>query len=203
MYGPLEDDGFSVPAVPYQQIDPQFLRQIVRDPTGEPAGSLVVDTSNHFLYLVRPNGYAIRYGVGSRPRRLRMGGRGVIQWKQKWPKWTPPAEMIARDPSLEKWSAENGGQPGGLKNPLGARALYIFHDGEDTLVSRAWLAGMEVDRQVGLVGLRAHDEPGRHRPLRPRTGQAPIIVIGNAGGELVATAALALPSTAACPRTRF
>lgn len=133
MYGPMEDEGFSIPAIPYEQIDPQFLRQIVRDPTGEKPGTLIVDTSQHFLYLVRPNGYAIRYGVGLGRAGFEWSGSAVIQWKQKWPKWTPPAEMIARDPSLAKWSAENGGQPGGLKNPLGARALYIFRDNVDTL----------------------------------------------------------------------
>jgi lipoprotein-anchoring transpeptidase ErfK/SrfK len=133
MYAAREDEGFSLPAIPYEKIDPQFLRQIVRDPTGAKPGTLVVDTSAHFLYLVRPNGYAIRYGVGLGRAGFEWSGDAVIQWKQKWPKWTPPAEMIARDPSLAKWSAENGGQPGGLKNPLGARALYIFRDNVDTL----------------------------------------------------------------------
>lgn len=133
MYAARVDDGFQLPAIPYQQIDPQFLRQIVRDPTGQKPGTLVVDTSQHFLYLVRSNGYAIRYGVGLGRAGFEWSGDAVIQWKQKWPKWTPPAEMIARDPKLEKYSAENGGQPGGLKNPLGARALYIFRDNEDTL----------------------------------------------------------------------
>ena len=187
MYGPLEDDGFSVPAVPYQQIDPQFLRQIVRDPTGEPAGSLVVDTSKHFLYLVRPNGYAIRYGVGLGRAGFEWAGAGVIQWKQKWPKWTPPAEMIARDPSLEKWSAENGGQPGGLKNPLGARAHYIFRDGEDTLFrvhgSPEWKS---IGKSVSSGCVRLINQDIIDLYDRVATG-APIIVIGNAGGELVAT----------------
>ena len=56
-------------------------------------------------------------------------GRANIQYGKKWPTWTPPAEMIKRKPELEKW---RGGQPGGLENPLGARALYIFKDGQDT-----------------------------------------------------------------------
>jgi lipoprotein-anchoring transpeptidase ErfK/SrfK len=60
-------------------------------------------------------------------------GRAIVQWKQKWPKWTPPAEMIARQPELEPYSAANGGMAPGLDNPLGARALYIFQNGEDTL----------------------------------------------------------------------
>ena len=60
-------------------------------------------------------------------------GRGVIQYKRAWPRWTPPDEMIARQPELEPYSAANGGKPPGLDNPLGARALYIFQDGQDTL----------------------------------------------------------------------
>jgi lipoprotein-anchoring transpeptidase ErfK/SrfK len=53
--------------------------------------------------------------------------------RQKWPKWTPPDEMVARQPELVQYSIANGGMPPGLKNPLGARALYIFQNGEDTL----------------------------------------------------------------------
>jgi lipoprotein-anchoring transpeptidase ErfK/SrfK len=60
-------------------------------------------------------------------------GEGVIQWRQKWPKWTPPDEMVARQPELVKYSSKNGGMSPGLMNPLGARALYIFKDGQDTL----------------------------------------------------------------------
>jgi len=189
MYAAIEDDGFSVPAIPYQQIDPQFLRQIVRDPTGEPPGSLVVDTSSHHLYLVRPNGFAIRYGVGLGRAGFEWAGRANIQWKQKWPKWTPPAEMIARDPSLEKWSAENGGQPGGLKNPLGARALYIFQDGQDTLFrvhgSPEWKSiGKSVSS--GCVRMMNQDVIDLYDRV---PGQAPILVTGgaSAGADMVAT----------------
>jgi lipoprotein-anchoring transpeptidase ErfK/SrfK len=133
MYGPIMDEGFEVPAIPIQKIDTQFLRQVVADPTGEAPGTIVVDTSTHFLYLVRPNGQAIRYGVGLGRAGFEWSGRAVIQWKQKWPKWTPPEEMIARDSKLAQYSAENGGMPGGLTNPLGARALYIFQNDVDTL----------------------------------------------------------------------
>lgn len=133
MYGPVYDGGFEIPAVPIQQMDRKFLRQVVQDPTGEPAGTIVVDTSQHFLYLVLGNGQAMRYGVGLGRAGFEWQGRAIVQWKQQWPKWTPPAEMIARQPELEKYSAENGGQAPGLTNPLGARALYIFQNGEDTL----------------------------------------------------------------------
>ncbi len=75
----------------------------------------------------------MRYGVGLGRQGFEWSGRANITWKQAWPKWTPPESMIERQPELEKYSAENGGKPPGLDNPLGARALYIFQDGVDTL----------------------------------------------------------------------
>ncbi|NKK73986.1 L,D-transpeptidase family protein [Rhizobium leguminosarum bv. viciae] len=133
MYGPIEDGGFLIPAVPYKQIDPRYYRQQVIDPTGEAPGTIVVDTPSRFLYLVQPGGTAMRYGVGIGRDGFAWQGNGVIQWRQKWPRWKPPDEMVARQPELAKYSIENGGMEPGLKNPLGARALYIFSGGQDTL----------------------------------------------------------------------
>lgn len=133
MYGKLQDGPYLVSAVPYQKIDPKFYRQRVADPTGEPAGTVVVDTPDRFLYVVEPGGTAMRYGVGIGRDGFSWAGDGVIQWRQKWPRWTPPDEMVARQPELSKYSIASGGMDGGLKNPLGARALYIFSDGKDTL----------------------------------------------------------------------
>lgn len=133
MYGPMFDGGFELPAVPWEKVERRYRRQIVPDPTGEVPGALVVDTANHFLYLVRERGEAIRYGVGLGREGFEWAGRAEIRWKKAWPTWTPPAEMIARDPKLAKFSAENGGMPPGLDNPLGARALYIFQGNTDTL----------------------------------------------------------------------
>ena len=141
MYGPVSDGGFELPAVPYERIDRRFLRQIVPDPTGERPGTVVIDTTSHHLYLVRERGEAIRYGVGLGRAGFEWAGRGVIKWKQPWPRWFPPQDMIARQPELEKYRARQvprkneweGGMPAGLDNPLGARALYIFQGDEDTL----------------------------------------------------------------------
>lgn len=133
MYGPTVDGGYSIPAVPLEKMDRRFLRQIVPDPTGERPGTLVVDTRSHHLYLVREGGEAIRYGVGLGKAGFEWAGRAEVRWKQKWPKWTPPDEMIKRQPNLAKYSAANGGMAGGLENPLGARALYLFQGNEDTL----------------------------------------------------------------------
>lgn len=132
-YAAITDGGYRIPAVPVDRINPRYLRQIVTDPTGERPGTIVVDTSSHFLYLVRENGRALRYGVGLGRAGFEWSGRAIVEWKQKWPTWTPPATMIAREPQLAKYSAENGGMGPGLDNPLGARALYIFQNGEDTL----------------------------------------------------------------------
>ena len=129
MYAGLTDGGFAVPAVPYQKVKPEFRRQIVVDPTGEAPGTIVVHLSERKLYLVQLGGEAIRYGVGIGKDGFRWSGRANVQYGREWPVWTPPPEMIQRKPELVKW---RGGQPGGLDNPLGARALYLYQNGQDT-----------------------------------------------------------------------
>ncbi len=133
LYGSLPNEKFPVPAVPEGELEERYFRQQVNYKTREKPGSLIVDTRNFYLYLVEPNGKAMRYGVGLGKAGFEWSGRARVLWKQEWPKWTPPAEMIERRPELEKWSEENGGMPGGLDNPLGARALYIFEGNVDTL----------------------------------------------------------------------
>lgn len=133
MYGQVRDTDFTLPAIPVSRIDPQYLRQEVDYPTKEKPGTIIVDTRTKHLYFVEPGGKAMRYGVGLGREGYAWSGRGVIQWKQKWPRWTPPDEMVARQPDVRAFSAENGGMNPGLGNPLGARALYIFKDGQDTL----------------------------------------------------------------------
>jgi len=130
MYAAVTEGSYSLPAIPYEKIPAKYRRQIVPNTTGEAPGTLVVETKEHLLYLVQPGGDAIRYGVGIGKAGFEWSGRAVIQYKKKWPTWTPPAEMIGRRPELVKFA---NGQPGGPDNPLGARALYIFKDGQDTL----------------------------------------------------------------------
>ncbi|NTF31148.1 L,D-transpeptidase [Rhizobium skierniewicense] len=133
IYGQISDEGHTLPAIPYSRVDSRFLRQDVTYQTAEAPGTIVVDTKQHFLYLVQPGGKAVRYGVGLGRDGYAWAGRGKIQWKAKWPRWTPPDEMVQRQPELASISAANGGMIPGLNNPLGARALYIFKDGKDTL----------------------------------------------------------------------
>jgi lipoprotein-anchoring transpeptidase ErfK/SrfK len=98
--------------------------------TDEQPGTIVVDTPNRFLYLVQAGGQAMRYGVGIGREGFAWRGRAVIAYKKQWPTWTPPSEMIDRQPELEQY---RHGMAPGLDNPLGPRALYIFQDGKDTL----------------------------------------------------------------------
>lgn len=130
MYAARMDEPYEVPAVNLRRFDPAYYRTIVPDPTGERPGTLVVDTSTRYLYLVREDGMAMRYGVGIGREGFAWSGRGYIGFKREWPTWTPPSEMIDRQPELEEYRA---GMPPGPMNPLGARALYIFSDGKDTL----------------------------------------------------------------------
>ena len=130
MYGPLLEERFPIPGVDLGLLDPMFLRQSGDYKTTEPTGTVIVDTANRVLFLTLPDGKAIRYGIGIGRAGFEWSGRAIIKFKREWPTWTPPSEMIARQPELEKWCK---GMPPGLDNPLGARALYLFKDGVDTL----------------------------------------------------------------------
>lgn len=160
MYRAMPEEEFPIPAVDLRRVHPRFYRQEVADPTGERPGTIVVDISSFYLYLVQSGGRAMRYGVGLGREGFSWSGSGVIQWKRRWPTWTPPAEMIARQPELERYSAENGGMAPGLDNPLGARALYIFQNGRDTLyrlhgTPEFWTIGQAVSS--GCVRLMNQD----------------------------------------------
>ena len=102
-----------------EQLPPQYQKQTVFFRTTEPAGTIVVNTSERFLYLVQGNNRAIRYGIGVGRDGFQWFGLKKIERKAEWPDWTPPPEMIQRQPYLPRFMA------GGPGNPLGARALYI------------------------------------------------------------------------------
>lgn len=160
MYGPVSQERFPLPAVDLSKIPRKYLRREVAYRTDEKVGTLVVDTKNYYLYLVQEKGRAMRYGVGLGRAGFEWSGRAIVARKAAWPTWTPPAEMIEREPELEKWSWKNGGMPPGLKNPLGARALYIYQDGRDTLyrlhgTAEVWSIGKAVSS--GCVRLLNQD----------------------------------------------
>lgn len=157
MYGPITTEPFAIPAVDLRQINPIFYRQEVDNPTGEAPGSIVVEPVQKFLYFTLPEGRAIRYGVGLGREGFGWDGNATIPRKAAWPTWTPPAEMIDRQPELEEFRY---GMPPGLGNPLGARALYLYQGRVDTLyrlhgTAEAYSIGNNVSS--GCVRLLNHD----------------------------------------------
>ena len=128
-YSAVPDEGYTVPAVPVAEIPPEFLRQTVDYPTTEPIGTIVIDPSTKHLYLVTAANQALQYGIAVGRAGYGWSGEANITSRTTWPKWIPPYEMIDRRPELEKF--RDVGQPGGLTNPLGARALYLTTNGVD------------------------------------------------------------------------
>ena len=102
-----------------EDLGPSLRRQVVEYPTNEPAGTIVIDTPNAFLYLTLGGGKALRYGIGVGRQGFTWSGSETIVRKAEWPDWYPPAEMVARQPYLPRFVA------GGPGNPLGARAMYL------------------------------------------------------------------------------
>ncbi len=97
----------------------KYARRIVDVQTRQPPGTIIINTDQRFLYLIQPGGKAIRYGIGVGREGFTWSGTQKITRKAEWPGWTPPPEMIARQPNLPRY------MPGGPNNPLGARALYL------------------------------------------------------------------------------
>ena len=129
-YGALPDERFPVPAVDVSKIDPKYYRRTVRYDSKEAVGTIIVDPRNHYVYRIEGDGNATRYGVSVGRAGFLWNGDAYIGRKAEWPVWTPPREMIARQPEVAKYA---GGMPPGLDNPLGARTLYLYQDGVYTL----------------------------------------------------------------------
>ena len=135
-----------------RDIDPSFARKVVAYPTREPPGTIIIDPGSHFLYLVQGGGQAMRYGVGVGAEGFIWSGRATVHNKQEWPDWHPPAEMLARKPEIKQHLVllQSGlGMPGGLENPLGARAMYLWQGNKDTLyrihgTNEPWTIGTNV-----------------------------------------------------------
>jgi lipoprotein-anchoring transpeptidase ErfK/SrfK len=152
MYGPVTTEKFPIPPVDLSKIDPAFLRSEVDNLTGEPPGTIVIDPAAHYLYFVEENGRALRYGVGVGKQGFEWSGEATINSKQEWPDWYPPAEMIARRPDIPPMlvQLQSGlGVPGGLRNPIGARGMYLWQGNKDTLyrihgTNEPWTIGHSV-----------------------------------------------------------
>lgn len=125
--GVKEDNGFAYRVTNFKKIHPTWHRQMVKYFSPEPPGTLVVDTRNHFLYIIWGNDTALRYGVGVGREGFKWYGTAQVNRKALWPRWVPPPEMLKRQPDLPR--LVEGGSPA---NPLGPRALYLYNNGQDT-----------------------------------------------------------------------
>ena len=144
-------------------VDPAYRRTVVSYPTRQPPGTIVVNTSEHFLYLVEQGGQALRYGVGVGGEGFGWSGVATVHSKQQWPDWHPTNDYLQRRsevrPNLNE--LDNGlGMVGGPANPLGARALYLWQGNKDTLyrihgTNEPWTIGKNVS--AGCIRLTNED----------------------------------------------
>lgn len=130
LYGPVADKKFPIPASDISKVDPKYFRRTVRYDTKEQPGTIIVDPSNYFVYRIEGDGNATRYGANVGREGFLWSGDAYVGRKAEWPTWTPPAEMIKRQPEAAQYAR---GMPGGPENPLGARTLYLYQNGRYTL----------------------------------------------------------------------
>ncbi|MFD1746508.1 L,D-transpeptidase [Rhizobium helianthi] len=128
-YAALPDEKFPLRQVPIEKIKPELRRTEVAYSTEYKPGTIVVDTPARRLYYVLGDGKAIRYGVGVGRAGLAFAGSAYVGRKAEWPSWTPTLNMQRRE---ERYRKLAGGMPGGPNNPLGARAMYLYRNGNDT-----------------------------------------------------------------------
>jgi lipoprotein-anchoring transpeptidase ErfK/SrfK len=143
MYAAVEGEPFPVARSRIELVPQRYWRTNVENTTGEPPGTVVVDTQNRVLYHVHEFGRATRYGIGIGRAGFEWSGRAHIAYKREWPRWTPPSDMIARQPELEQY--RYGMEPG-PDNPLGPRTLYIHQGNRDTLYR---IHGNPDERSIG------------------------------------------------------
>jgi lipoprotein-anchoring transpeptidase ErfK/SrfK len=129
-YGPMPDEKFAIPAVDISKVNPKYYRQLVRYETREAPGTIVVDPRNYYVYRIEDGGMATRYGANVGRDGFLWNGDAYVGRKSEWATWTPPKEMIKRQPEAAQYAK---GMPGGLDNPLGARTLHLYQNGAYTL----------------------------------------------------------------------
>jgi len=141
--GSIPDARFDIPTIDWGRVPREFHRQRVLFNGRETAGSIVIDTANKYLYLVEGGGTAIRYGIGVGKQGFEFKGAARVGRKAEWPSWSPTPNMVRLNPRLPPHL------PGGLNNPLGARALYLYQGNQDTLfrihgTNEPWSIGQAV-----------------------------------------------------------
>lgn len=130
MYAEVPDGEIIIPAVKPQWLPDRNVRAEVPYWGPERPGTIVVDPHAKYLYHVLPDHRAVRYAIAVGKEGLGFSGSANVAYTREWPRWTPTANMLRREPEL--YGPWRGGMEGGLDNPLGARALYLYRNGKDT-----------------------------------------------------------------------
>ena len=130
VYGPVPNEKFPIPAADISKVNPKYYRRTVRYETKEVPGTIIVDPGNYYVYRIEDENSATRYGANVGRAGFLWSGDAYVGRKAEWATWTPPKEMIQRQPEAAKYAR---GMPGGLDNPLGARTLYLYQNGAYTL----------------------------------------------------------------------
>ena len=125
--GIIPDQPHDIDVVDILRVPPEFRRQVVPYTGDQPPGTIVVDKARRQLLWIEKNRQALRFGIAIGRQGTSLVGTSVVGRKAVWPAWTPTPNMREKDPNLPAT------MPGGPKNPLGARALYLFDGGKDTL----------------------------------------------------------------------
>jgi lipoprotein-anchoring transpeptidase ErfK/SrfK len=191
---------------PRKELPPQFRRTLVDYYTKEPAGTVIVDTPNTYLYLVLGQGKALRYGIGVGREGFTWSGAEKVSRKAEWPDWNPPEQMIERQPYLPRFMA------GGDGNPLGARALYlgdtiyrIHGTNQPSTIGTFVSSGCIRLTNEDITDLHARVKVGTRVVVLPGRGQATAVTTGL--GSSAATASRDKPpggpSSSDLPAKRF
>ena len=157
IYGPVPTEKFPIPAVDVSKVDPKYYRRTVQYPSQEAVGTIIVDPSNYYVYRIEGDGNATRYGANVGRQGFLWNGEAYVGRKAEWPIWTPPPEMIKRQPEAAQYAH---GMAPGLDNPLGARVLYLYQGGrytEFTLYSTSDPETIGTNLTSGCTGLLSQD----------------------------------------------
>jgi lipoprotein-anchoring transpeptidase ErfK/SrfK len=166
----------AVPSVRSKAVPERYKRRAVRFTTNEAPGTIIVDTNNKFLYYIEGPNKATRYGIGVGREGFGWSGVVAIGRKQEWPSWTPPAEMRVRERRAGRILPAV--QEGGPNNPLGARAMYLYKGGRDTIfrihgTNQPWTIGLNMSSGC----IRMMNKDVEHLYDRAAVG-AKVVVIG-------------------------
>jgi lipoprotein-anchoring transpeptidase ErfK/SrfK len=177
-YGAITTEPYPVPAIAEGVLDPALWRQEVANPWPDhPQGTIIVDPDAAVLHFVEGAGVATRYGVSVGAEGFAWAGTARVQFTREWPVWKVPEAMITRKPELAPYSVNKGGMPPGPGNPMGARALYLFQDGVDTLYRvHGGARAPELGKAVSSGCIRLLDQDAIHLQARSVHGAAVIVL---------------------------